>query len=97
VTASWRQLFLMNFPLALSPKGVAATVFRAPATQLVSRTGATVARKAACGDSDDLLFDTARPWLYVSCGSGAVEVFDTGSSNDRKTPGPPDGVHPRGP
>ncbi len=78
LTASWRQLFLMNFPMTLGPSGLAATVFRAPATLLVfdGRTGATVARRGACGDSDDLAFDPVRPRLYVTCGSGGVQVFE---------------------
>jgi hypothetical protein len=34
-------------------------------------------RQAAdtCGDADDVFHDAARSRLYVSCGSGAVDVF----------------------
>ena len=79
VTSSWGQLALMNFPMALARSGEAATVFRLPSQLLVfdSQSGRTIARTGACGDSDDLHFDPARARLYVSCGSGGVEVFDT--------------------
>jgi DNA-binding beta-propeller fold protein YncE len=80
VLASWGQGSLMNFPMAL--KGTtAAAVFRAPSQLLVfdSRTGQAIARTGACGDSDDLFFDPKRPRLYVSCGAGEVQVFDTGA------------------
>jgi DNA-binding beta-propeller fold protein YncE len=79
VTASWGQGSLMNFPMALNGT-TAAAVFRAPSQLLVfdSQTGKTLVRTGACGDSDDLFFDAKRPRLYVSCGAGEVQVFDTG-------------------
>lgn len=80
ITASWSQGSLMNFPMALSGTKAAA-VFRAPSQLLLfdSQTGKPLARLGACGDSDDLFFDPKRPRLYVSCGAGEVQVFDTGS------------------
>ncbi|MGO9421496.1 YncE family protein, partial [Roseiarcus sp.] len=30
----------------------------------------------ACGDADDIFYDSARKRLYVSCGDGHVAIFD---------------------
>ena len=37
--------------------------------------GMTEGEIAACGDADDVFFDSWQQRLYISCGSGAVEVF----------------------
>jgi hypothetical protein len=36
-------------------------------------------RIGSCGDADDVFFDAKRARIYVSCGSGAIDVFDAGS------------------
>jgi hypothetical protein len=80
VTNSWPQRgALWNFPLALAPSGVVGVVFRGPPKLLVldPESGEAVARVKTCGDSDDLHFDPPRGRLYVSCGSGSVETFDS--------------------
>jgi hypothetical protein len=65
--------------MALDDDGsTAAVVFRAP-PQLVlfgARSGAVRASLATCADADDVYFDARRKRIYVSCGSGAVDVFD---------------------
>ncbi len=38
--------------------------------------GAAVAAVDACGDADDLFIDAKRQRVYVSCGEGAIDVFD---------------------
>jgi len=53
-------------------------MFRSPAKLGVfdMRDGAAVAMADACGDADDLFFDAKRQRIYVSCGAGALDVFD---------------------
>jgi len=68
-----------NFPLALDGQSKRVLVmFRSPAKLGVfdMRDGAAVAMADACGDADDLFFDAKRQRIYVSCGAGALDVFD---------------------
>lgn len=68
-----------NFPLAISETGdTVAAVFRNPPKLALYGTngGAMTAQADTCGDADDVFFDDRRVHLYVSCGSGAVEVFE---------------------
>ena len=39
-------------------------------------TGAPVAERGTCGDVDDVFFDSKRQRVYVTCGEGAIDVFD---------------------
>lgn len=67
-----------NFPIALDPAdGVLAVVFRRPPTLSLidAKSGAVTQRLDTCGDADDVYFDARRRWIYVSCGSGSVDVF----------------------
>lgn len=67
-----------NFPMALDSDGrVIATVFRHPPTLVLidTATGAAIARLDTCGDADDVFFDATRRRIYVSCGAGAIDVF----------------------
>jgi DNA-binding beta-propeller fold protein YncE len=77
--ASWTVPGLgANFPLAIDGAGTAlAAVFRHPATLVLldTRTGAATQRLDTCGDADDVFFDANRRRIYVSCGAGAVDVF----------------------
>ena len=77
-------LLFGNYPLALSGQEVA-SVFRAPGRLQVSdaASGRTISNNATCGDADDVHFDVARGQLYVTCGSGDVEVFSRGASGYR--------------
>ena len=67
-----------NYPLALDESnGQALVVFRHPATLAVMamNDGAIVSRSGTCADSDDVLYDSKRRRVYVSCGEGVVETF----------------------
>ena len=67
-----------NFPMALDQAGASlAVIFRQPPMLVLidARTGATTLRLDTCGDADDVYFDARRRRIYVSCGSGAVDVF----------------------
>ncbi|HEY4405675.1 MAG TPA: hypothetical protein VGN55_13600 [Xanthobacteraceae bacterium] len=68
-----------NFPLALDQDAHRVLVmFRNPAKLgvLAMPDGAQVAAVEACGDADDLFIDPKRQRVYVSCGEGAIDVFD---------------------
>jgi len=75
-----------NFPLAIDGSGTTvATVFRHPARLVLldTRTGAVTQQLETCGDADDVFFDTKRRRIYVSCGAGAVDVFQSEASGYR--------------
>jgi hypothetical protein len=78
--ATWRVAGLrQNFPMALDELGtLLATVFRRPARLVLLETsgGAVRAQLETCRDADDVFFDGRRRRIYVSCGEGAVDVFD---------------------
>ncbi len=66
-----------NFPMALDgTRTFLAIVTRSPArlVTLDARTGAVTASLSTCGDADDVFFDAKRRRLYISCGSGEVDV-----------------------
>jgi YVTN family beta-propeller protein len=69
-----------NFPMALDPvHRQVLVIFRAPAELGVfSMTdGKLITSIETCGDSDDLFLDAKRGRVYVSCGAGFVDVFET--------------------
>jgi DNA-binding beta-propeller fold protein YncE len=78
--SSWRSpQSQANFPMALDDDGsTAAVVFRTPPKLVLfdTRHGAVRASLATCADADDAYFDARRKRIYVSCGSGMVDVFD---------------------
>jgi YVTN family beta-propeller protein len=81
IAVAWKQEALhSNFPLMLDDAGHVAVVFRNPARLVLfdAVTGKPGAAADTCGDSDDLFFDVARKWFYVSCGAGSVDVFAAG-------------------
>ena len=70
-----------NFPMALDrEKHRVLVVFRSPARLLVlsGKDGAVVTDVETCADADDLFVDAKRHRAYVSCGAGAVDVFEEG-------------------
>jgi hypothetical protein len=72
-----------NFPMALDPsQSLLASVFRSPPSLLLldEGTGSVRQRLPACGDADDVFFDTPRARIYVSCGAGELAVFHRDSS-----------------
>jgi DNA-binding beta-propeller fold protein YncE len=86
--ASWRPPDLReNFPLAIDESGATvASVFRRPARLVLIDTasGAVKANVATCGDADDVFFDARRHRIYVSCGEGAVDVFQQDAEGPRR-------------
>lgn len=67
-----------NFPMAIDASGATlAVVFRSPPRLVLldSSNGKIKAQLETCGDSDDVFFDDKREKIYVSCGEGAVDVF----------------------
>jgi YVTN family beta-propeller protein len=77
-----------NFPMALDPlRRQVLVTFRAPAELGVfSMTGGRpIATVETCGDADDLFIDAKRGRVYVSCGAGFLDVFETKSVTYRRT------------
>jgi YVTN family beta-propeller protein len=69
-----------NFPMALDHiRRLVLVTFRAPAELGVFSTtgGRLIATAETCGDADDLFVDAKRGRVYVSCGSGFLDVFET--------------------
>ncbi len=67
-----------NFPMALDEAGKRLFVgARDPARMLVRETeaGKEIAILSACGDTDDLFYDTASRLIYLSGGQGCVSIF----------------------
>jgi hypothetical protein len=85
--ASWTVPGLRaNFPLAIDASGMAfAVVFRHPPKLVLldTRTGAVIQQLDTCGDADDVFFDTKRRRIYVSCGAGVVDVFQSETAGYR--------------
>jgi DNA-binding beta-propeller fold protein YncE len=80
VTARWKLGGARaNFPMALDEAGGRLFVgCRAPASVVVLSTddGKVVAKADCSGDPDDVFVDAAKNRVYVSCGEGAVDVFE---------------------
>jgi len=75
-----------NFPLAIDGSGMAvAAVFRRPAKLVLldTKTGTATQHLDTCGDADDVFFDAKRRRIYVSCGAGAVDVFQADATGYR--------------
>jgi DNA-binding beta-propeller fold protein YncE len=71
-----------NFPMAVdNDSNHVLTVFRNPPKLGVfdKRDGALVRMVDACGDADDLFVDARRHRVYVSCGAGVIDIFDSQS------------------
>jgi hypothetical protein len=85
--ASWTAPGLRaNFPLAIDGAGTAvAVVFRHPAKLVLldPTIGAATQQLDTCGDADDVFFDAMRRRIYVSCGAGAVDVFQADAAGYR--------------
>jgi hypothetical protein len=77
-TANWRMPGLRaNFPMAWDEAhNIVAVVYRSPARLVLldSRTGSARTMVETCGDADDVFFDNRRRRIYISCGSGSVDV-----------------------
>ena len=85
--ATWPMNRGGNFPMAVDADAQRVlVVFRSPPglDVLSMRQGAVVASVEACGDADDIFVDTRRHRVYVSCGEGFLDVFDTQSDGYRR-------------
>ncbi|MFL5289823.1 MAG: YncE family protein [Rhodopila sp.] len=86
-TAAWRVPGLReNFPMAWDEASrVIAVVFRSPARLVLldSDSGVVKETRETCGDADDVFFDKQRQRIYVSCGSGSVDVFGAQNGGHR--------------
>jgi len=67
-----------NFPIAFDAAARRVlTVFRQPPRLAAyAEDGTALAKVATCGDADDVFVDARRGRVYVSCGEGAVDVFE---------------------
>jgi DNA-binding beta-propeller fold protein YncE len=69
-----------NFPMALDEAHQRLwVVFRRPATlaSFGMNDGALIERIETCGDADDVFVDRKRERVYVSCGEGFVDTFES--------------------
>lgn len=83
LVARWPAGHLMNFPMALDPQSkTLAIVYRLPARLVLldEESGTIKQDLPTCGDADDVYFDARRHRIYVSCGSGIVDVFLRGDA-----------------
>ena len=79
--ASWPMRDMHgNFPMAVDGDNQVVWVATRQPAKLIALDSTTGARKVAldsCGDADDIMVDGRRHRLYVSCGSGHIDVWDT--------------------
>jgi hypothetical protein len=76
-----------NFPMALDPiRRQILVIFRAPAQfgAFSMTDGKPIATTETCGDADDLFIDSRRARVYVSCGSGFLDVFEAKEASYRR-------------
>jgi len=69
-----------NFPLAIDESEHTAWVVTRRPAKLIALDAMSGARKAvmdSCGDADDIMVDSRRQRIYVSCGAGQIDVWDT--------------------
>lgn len=69
-----------NFAMALDEgDGSVVVAYRSPPKLSVRdmRDGAVIADRNTCGDVDDVFIDSKRQRLYVICGEGYIDVFNT--------------------
>jgi hypothetical protein len=79
VLANWRGAHVANFPMALDQaSGIVGVVYRIPAHLALfdAASGTAKADLPTCDDADDLYFDDKRNRIYVSCGSGTIDLFE---------------------
>lgn len=72
-----------NFPMAFDNEAKKVIVaFRTPAKLMVfgAQDGHVAATLDTCGDADDVFADPKRHRLYVSCGEGFIDIFETSAA-----------------
>jgi len=85
--ANWPTSSGTNFPMALNDRaGHVVVAFRNPAKlgAFSMQDGAPVANVDLCADADDMFMDAKRERVYVSCGDGHLDVFDTRENGYRR-------------
>jgi len=78
--ANWPMAKGGNFAMAVDrDRGRLLVAFRSPPGLAVFdiNDGKQVAASETCGDVDDLFVDSKRGRVYVSCGAGYIDVFET--------------------
>lgn len=87
LVANWPMDKGGNFAMAIDDDRKRVLVaFRSP-PELVAfaiTDGKPVATAATCGDADDVFIDAKRNRVYVSCGAGYVDVFETNQTVYRR-------------
>jgi DNA-binding beta-propeller fold protein YncE len=76
-----------NFPMAIDgDTHRILVVFRSPPTlmALSNQDGHVAAKVDTCGDADDVFVDHSHHRVYVSCGQGAVDVFESDEQGYRR-------------
>jgi DNA-binding beta-propeller fold protein YncE len=69
-----------NFPMALDPANRRVLIVSRNPPKLIAYdkdNGSVIARTDTCGDSDDVFTDAKRDRVYVSCGAGFIDIFET--------------------
>jgi DNA-binding beta-propeller fold protein YncE len=85
--ASWPMAKGGNFAMTVDrDRSRILVVFRSPAelAAFSMTDGRPVAGAGTCGDVDDLFIDAKRNRVYVSCGAGYVDVFETSDAVYRR-------------
>jgi DNA-binding beta-propeller fold protein YncE len=87
VTATRGAGYGANYPMMYDPSSNSIAVgYRLPARLVISDADGKVLRDIdTCGDSDDLFFDLPRKRIYVTCGSGEIDVFSSGTKGYQRT------------
>ncbi len=84
LVAQWTPTHLSsNFPMALGGGGTVAVAFRAPPRLVLfdPANGRILSITNICSDGDDVFYDADRKRYYVSCGSGAIGIFQATDTN----------------
>jgi len=95
---TWRLEKGGNFAMAVDrDRGRVLVAFRNPPelTAFSAVDGKPVSTAETCGDVDDLFVDVKRARIYVSCGSGFVDVFDANATPHRRVARVPTAVGAR--
>jgi DNA-binding beta-propeller fold protein YncE len=88
VTAKRGAAHAANYPMLYDPASNAvAVVYRLPARLVIGDAddGKTRQDVDVCGDSDDLFLDPKRQSIYVSCGSGNIDVLAASPDGYRRS------------
>lgn len=69
-----------NFPMAIDAANRRVLIVSRNPPRLIAYdkdNGSVIARIDTCGDSDDVFNDAKRDRVYVSCGAGFIDIFET--------------------